>query len=327
MSDTYLITGAAGFIGSNFVHWLSRHEPNARLLLLDALTYAGQLSHLAPLPVTHSEDEFNRGESAYLFIRGDIVDAALVEKLFAGYPIKGVFNFAAESHVDRSIVGSQPFLRTNILGTQTLLDAARRHGNPRFVQISTDEVYGSLGPEGKFTESTSLAPNSPYSASKAAADCLVRAAFHTFQQPVLITRCSNNYGPRQHPEKLIPLMITHALANKPLPVYGDGLNVRDWIFVDDHCAGVWAAFKKGAPGEVYNFGGNSELTNLDLVKQILKLAGKPESLITFVTDRLGHDRRYAIDFSKAMHVLGWKPTVLFKDGLARTFSWYGDSVP
>lgn len=320
MSDLYLITGAAGFIGSNFVHWLSRHEPKARLVLLDALTYAGSLANLAPLELTHSEDELERGENSRLFVRGDIVDAPLIEKLFSRHAFTGVIHFAAESHVDRSIVGSQPFLRTNILGTQTLLDAARAHGNPRFVQISTDEVYGSLGPAGAFTESTPLAPNSPYSASKAAADCLVRAAFHTFRQPVIITRCSNNYGPRQHPEKLIPLMITHALANKPLPVYGDGLHVRDWIFVDDHCAGVWAAFQKGQPGEVYNFGGDAERTNLAVVKQILKLAGKPESLLTSVTDRLGHDRRYAIDFSKAARELGWKPTVRFEDGLARTFA-------
>lgn len=321
MADLFLITGAAGFIGSNFVHWLHREQPTATIVILDALTYAGSLRNLDGLPVTREETEFPQTHPI-LFIEGDINDQALVGRLFDQYTFTGVFNFAAESHVDRSIVGAQPFLRTNILGTQTLLDAARMHSTPRFVQISTDEVYGSLGHEGKFTEHTPLAPNSPYSASKAAADHLVRAAHHTFGQPVITTRCSNNYGPRQFPEKLIPLMINQALQEQPLPVYGDGLNVRDWIYVDDHCAGVWAAFTKGNPGDVYNFGGDAERTNLDVVKQILHLAGKPESLITFVEDRLGHDRRYAIDFSKATRELGWKPTMPFERGLSLTFDWY-----
>lgn len=321
MANLFLITGAAGFIGSNFVHWLRREQPDAAIVILDVLTYAGSLENLASLPLTQEESEFPHPKPI-LFVRGDINDAALVERLFRTHRFTGVFNFAAESHVDRSIVGAQPFLRTNILGTQTLLEAARLNGNPRFVQISTDEVYGSLGTAGKFTEQTPLAPNSPYSASKASADHLVRAAFHTFGQPVITTRCSNNYGPRQHPEKLIPLMITQALSDKPLPVYGDGLNVRDWIYVDDHCAGVWAAFALGKPGEVYNFGGDCERTNLDTVRDILRLAGKPESLITFVEDRLGHDRRYAIDFSKATRELKWKPSMPFEQGLATTFRWY-----
>lgn len=326
MSHLLLVTGAAGFIGSNLVYWLRRHQPEARIVILDALTYAGHLPTLSQLPYTENESEFSSGVKPVLFVRGDIGDGELVTGLFKRFAFTGVLNLAAESHVDRSITGAQPFLRTNILGTQTLLDAARLHGNPRFVQISTDEVYGSLGATGKFTEETPLAPNSPYSASKASADCLVRAAFHTFGQPVSVTRCSNNYGPYQFPEKMMPLMMTNAMGDKPLPVYGDGLNVRDWIYVKDHCAGIWAAFEQGKPGEVYNFGGDSERANLDVVRQILKLAGKPESLIRFVADRLGHDRRYAVDFTKSTRELGWKPSVVFEEGLARTFAWYRDNA-
>jgi dTDP-glucose 4,6-dehydratase len=324
MSHLLLITGAAGFIGSNFVYWLQRTQPDARIVILDALTYAGHLPTLAQLPYTQNEDEFSAGSKPILFVQGDIGDQELVTRLFRTFAFTGVFNLAAESHVDRSIAGAQPFLRTNILGTQTMLDAARLNGNPRFVQISTDEVYGSLGSDGKFTEETPLAPNSPYSASKASADFFVRAAFHTFGQPVTITRCSNNYGPYQFPEKMMPLMMTNAMGDIQLPVYGDGLNVRDWIYVDDHCAGIWAAFERGKLGEVYNLGGDSERANLDVVRQILKLAGKPESLIRYVKDRPGHDRRYAIDFSKSTRELGWKPTVKFEDGLAQTFAWYRD---
>jgi dTDP-glucose 4,6-dehydratase len=323
MSHLLLITGGAGFIGSNFVRWLHRHQPGTHIVILDALTYAGNRANLAGLPVTDAIGRFSDSEPI-LFIQGEIGDMPLLEKLFQRHRFTGVINFAAESHVDRSIAGAQPFLRTNVLGTQSLLDTARAHGNPLFIQISTDEVYGSLGAQGQFTEQTPLAPNSPYSASKAAADHLVHAAFHTFGQHSLITRCSNNYGPYQHPEKLIPLMITHALADKPLPVYGDGLQVRNWIHVDDHCAGVWAAFTRGKPGEVYNFGGESECTNLDLVKRLLRLAGKPESLIQRVPDRPGHDRRYSVDFSKAERELGWRPLVKFEEGLAQTFQWYVD---
>lgn len=324
MSQLLLITGAAGFIGSNLVYWLQRHQPDAKIVILDALTYAGNLPTLAGLPYTENESDFEV-EKPILFVRGDICDQELVKRLFRQYAFTGVLNLAAESHVDRSIAGAQPFLRTNIIGTQTLLDVARLNGNPRFVQISTDEVYGSLGPDGKFTETTPLAPNSPYSASKASADHFARAAFHTFGQPVTVTRCSNNYGSYQFPEKMIPLMMTNAMHDIPLPVYGDGLNVRDWIYVDDHCAGIWAAFEKGKPGEVYNFGGDSERANLDVVRQILKLAGKSETLIQYVTDRLGHDRRYAVDFSKSTRELGWKPSVNFEEGLARTFAWYRDN--
>lgn len=321
MSDLLLVTGAAGFIGSNFIHWLRKNRPDAQIVILDALTYAGNRNNLKELPVTDLKDDFSKAKPI-LFVQGDICDGTLVERLFADHAFTGVFNFAAESHVDRSIAGAQPFLRTNIIGTQTLLDVARLHGNPRFIQVSTDEVYGSLGPTGQFTEETPLSPNSPYSASKAAADHLARAAYHTFGQPVLVTRCSNNYGPYQFPEKMMPLMMTNAMADIALPVYGDGLNVRDWIYVEDHCAGIWAVFEKGKTGEVYNFGGDSERANIDVVKQILKLAGKSESLIRFVKDRLGHDRRYAVDFSKSTRELGWKPSIQFEEGLARTFDWY-----
>lgn len=323
MPHLLLITGGAGFIGSNFVRWLHNNQPDAKIVILDALTYAGNLANLENLPVTRDPERFPES-SSILFVHGDICNVTVVEKLFQRHGFTGVFNFAAESHVDRSILGAQPFLSTNILGTQTLLDAARSYGNPLFVQISTDEVYGSLGPQGQFTEETPIAPNSAYSASKASADLLIHAAQHTFGQRALITRCSNNYGSYQHPEKLIPLMITHALADKPLPVYGDGLQIRNWLHVDDHCAGAWAAFTKGKPGQVYNFGGQSECANVDLVKRLLKLAGKPESLIHHVTDRPGHDRRYSVDFSKSARELDWRPQVEFDKGLAQTFQWYLD---
>jgi dTDP-glucose 4,6-dehydratase len=307
-----LVTGGAGFIGSNFIRWLLPQEPDVVIINLDALTYAGHLSNLENLP----------DPDRHIFVQGDIAEEPIVRELFARHSFDAVVHFAAESHVDRSILGAHPFLRANVLGTQTLLEAARATGVSRFVSVSTDEVYGSLGPTGLFTEETPLAPNSPYSASKAAADLLARAAFHTFQQPVVITRCSNNYGPHQLPEKLIPLMITNALRDKKLPVYGDGLNVRDWIYVDDHCRGVWAALTQGQPGEVYNLGGASECPNLQVVRQILALLGKPDSLLHYVTDRKGHDRRYAIDFSKAQKELGWQPTVRFDAGLKKTVSWY-----
>lgn len=308
------VTGGCGFIGSNFVRYLLGHKKNFRVVNLDALTYAGNRANLADV-----EADF---AGRYRFVRGDIADAELVTKILREEEIEWVVHFAAESHVDRSILGAGDFVRTNVLGTQTLLDAARAAGTNRFVQISTDEVYGSLGPRGKFHEKLPLAPNSAYSASKAAADLLCRAAHHTFGQDIVVTRCSNNYGPYQFPEKLIPLMITHALENKPLPVYGDGKNVRDWIHVEDHCAAIWTVAQKGKSGEVYNIGGDNERTNLEIVRAILDFLGKPRSLIRFVPDRPGHDRRYAMDTRKIRRELGWRPRVAFARGLAATIEWY-----
>ncbi|MGQ9805274.1 MAG: dTDP-glucose 4,6-dehydratase [Chlorobiales bacterium] len=311
---TILVTGGAGFIGSNFVrHFLNAH--NYRIVNLDKLTYAGNLENLADL----------ESHSNYLFIKGDICDRLLVEKIFQEEKIDAVVNFAAESHVDRSILGAKIFVETNVLGTQTLLDVAKVYGVERFLQVSTDEVYGSLGETGYFTEETPLAPNSPYSASKAGGDFLVRAYHETFKMPTLITRCSNNYGPYQFPEKLIPLMIANALNDKPLPVYGDGLNVRDWLYVEDHCRAIDIVLHKGKFGEVYNIGGHNEKKNIDIVKLILQKLGKPESLITFVKDRPGHDRRYAIDASKIERELGWKPQETFETGIEKTIQWYLDN--
>jgi len=309
-----LVTGGAGFIGANQVRWLLANTDD-RVVNLDALTYAGNLENLAGL------EEHPR----YRFVRGDIGDRELVRSLLAGERIEAVVNFAAESHVDRSLDAPRLFLETNVLGTQTLLAAAREVGVGRFLQVSTDEVYGSLGAEGKFTEATPLAPNSPYAASKAAADLICRAYHHTFGFPVVITRCSNNYGPYQFPEKLIPLMIANAIEGRPLPVYGDGLNVRDWLFVADHCAALDLVLRRGRPGEVYNVGGDNELPNLELVRTLLRLLDRPESLIAFVADRPGHDRRYAIDASKIRHELGWAPAHRFADGLAATVRWYQDN--
>ena len=306
-----LVTGGAGFIGSNFVRRRRRDHPEDRLVVLDLLTYAGNLENLQGL---------EEGEG-YRFVKGDIADAALLAEL-APEGFDCIVNFAAESHVDRSIEDAQAFLRTNVGGTQALLDFARRHGVRRFVQVSTDEVYGSLGSEGRFTETTPLAPNSPYSASKAAADLLVRAAVETHGLDAVITRCSNNYGPFQFPEKLIPLMISNALEGKALPVYGDGKNVRDWIWVDDHCRGIELAMEKGRKGEVYNFGGASEMENIEVVRHILRLLGRPDSLIRHVEDRKGHDRRYAIDFGKAERELGFRPAMGFDEGIERTVAWY-----
>uniref|UniRef100_A0A7C2JYF2 dTDP-glucose 4,6-dehydratase n=1 Tax=Schlesneria paludicola TaxID=360056 RepID=A0A7C2JYF2_9PLAN len=308
----HLITGGCGFIGSNFIRHLLSTRPEVSVVNLDKLTYAGNAENLADV----------ESSSRYQFVRGDIADRALVEPLIAGGQFDAVVNFAAESHVDRSILDSGPFVQTNVVGTQVLLDACRQANVPRFVQVSTDEVYGSLGADGAFTEETPLAPNSPYSASKAAADLLVRAYCHTFGFPGIITRCSNNYGPYQFPEKIIPLFLTNALADQPLPVYGAGANVRDWIHVLDHCRGIEAALDRGRVGEVYNFGGSAELTNLELMHQLLDLLGKPRSLIRFVTDRPGHDLRYAIDWSKAQRELGWSPETNFRDGLRSTIDWY-----
>jgi dTDP-glucose 4,6-dehydratase len=287
-------------------------ESEQRIVNLDLLTYAGNLANLAGL----------EQHPRYRFVRGDIGDRALVAGLLTAEKIDAVVNFAAESHVDRSIDAPRIFLETNTLGTQALLEVAADQQITRFVQISTDEVYGSLGAQGRFTESSRLQPNSPYAASKAAADLICRAYHRTFGLPVMITRCSNNYGPYQFPEKLIPLMIANALEQKPLPVYGDGQNVRDWIYVDDHCRAIDRVLRNGQPGEVYNIGGKSELPNIELVKTLLAQLEKPESLIEFVPDRPGHDRRYAIDASKIGSELGWQPRVRFAEGLARTIRWY-----
>jgi len=307
---TILVTGGCGFIGSNFVRLMLARNDIEKLFNLDLLTYAGNLENLKDVS----------GDPRYVFVRGDICDAPLVLELMRG--VDAVVHFAAESHVDRSILSSAEFIRTNVMGTNVLLSAAREAGVRRFVQVSTDEVYGSLGPAGYFTEETPLAPNSPYSASKASADLLVRAYCHTFGLPAIITRCSNNYGPFQFPEKLIPLFITNLLAGKPVPVYGDGLNVRDWIFVEDHCMGIASALERGRPGEVYNIGGGSEKTNLDITRLLLAELGRDESFIEYVKDRPGHDRRYAIDSSKARRELGWQPRYDFASGMKRTIAWY-----
>ncbi|MCI0704360.1 MAG: dTDP-glucose 4,6-dehydratase [Planctomycetia bacterium] len=308
---TVLVTGGAGFIGSNFVRHLLTSDPAVSVINFDALTYAGNLANLTDL-ATHPR---------YTFIKGDITSRADVRSAMQR-GVTDVINFAAESHVDRSIMDSGPFVRTNVLGTQVLLDAAREFNVKTYVQVSTDEVFGSLGPTGYFTEETPLHPNSPYSASKAGADLLVQAYQHTFGLPAVITRCSNNYGPYQFPEKIIPLFITNLLNNEPVPVYGDGQQVRDWIHVLDHCRGVEAAWRKGKSGEVYNFGGRCEMPNLALTKLLLRLLGKPESLIRYVADRPGHDRRYAIDCAKAERELGWSPQVSFDAGLRETIAWY-----
>ncbi|MGV8104254.1 MAG: dTDP-glucose 4,6-dehydratase [Mesotoga sp.] len=351
---TILITGVAGFIGSNFVYYYLRRHPERKLIGLDNLTYAGNLDNLSIL----TEEEKKR----FTFIKGNICDAQLVDRIFSENEIDGVINFAAESHVDRSIHDPQIFLKTNILGTQVLLDAAKKHWQlpdgkwrtldqteereikqdcisrttsneqrttPRFLQISTDEVYGALGPTGFFMEKTPLDPHSPYSASKASADLIVKAYHDTFGLPVNITRCSNNYGPYQFPEKLIPLMINNALNHKPLPVYGDGKQIRDWLYVEDHCRAIDMVFDNGQSGEVYNIGGHNERENIYIVKRIIEILREKtgdgeinESLIKHVTDRLGHDRRYAIDPSKITQELGWKPTIMFDEGIEMTIDWY-----
>jgi dTDP-glucose 4,6-dehydratase len=301
-----LVTGGCGFIGSNFVRHLLATHAELEVINFDKLTYAGNLANLADVA----------GNPRYRFVHADITDRAAVREAVRG--VQAVFNFAAESHVDRSIHDSGPFIRTNILGTQVLLDAAREYEVERYIQISTDEVYGSLGVTGYFTEETPLAPNSPYSASKAAADLLVRSYVHTFKLPALVTRCSNNYGPYQFPEKLIPLFISNLLADQPVPVYGDGGNTRDWIHVRDHCAAVESVWLKGAPGEVYNIGGRCERTNLQITHTLLTALGKPESLIRYVKDRPGHDWRYAIDCAKVERDLGWRPRIRFEEGIRET---------
>ncbi len=306
-----LITGGAGFIGSNFILYMLEHHPDYDIINLDKLTYAGNLENLT------SAD----GNPHYSFIRGDIADAKLVDAILDG-GVDAVINFAAESHVDRSILEPAAFIRTNVLGTQLLLDRAREKHVGRFIQISTDEVYGSLGATGKFTETTCLHPNSPYSASKASADLIAQAYFETFSMPVLITRTSNNYGPYQFPEKLLPLAVTNLLEDRPVPVYGDGLNVRDWIFVMDNAEAIDLVLHRGKEGEVYNIGAGEERTNKAFIESVLHLMGKPASLITSVKDRPGHDRRYAIDPSKIMDRLGWKPRTVLDRGLKTTIDWY-----
>ena len=309
---TVLITGGAGFIGSNFVHHMRNAHPEYRLLNVDCLTYAGNLKNLQDL----------EGDAQHVFCKADIAAAPAMAEIFAKHSVDYVVNFAAESHVDRSIENPLVFLQTNVMGTQVLLDLARKHNVKKYLQVSTDEVYGTLGDTGYFTEETPLAPNSPYSASKAGADCMVRAYYETFGLAVNITRCSNNYGPYHFPEKLIPLMITNALEDKELPVYGDGLNVRDWLHVADHCRGIDAVLHQAKAGEVYNIGGHNEKTNLEIVKTVLRLLGKPEDRIRFVKDRLGHDRRYAIDASKIERDLGWRPLYTFEQGIEETVAWY-----
>lgn len=307
-----LITGGAGFIGSNFVRYMVNKYPEYQIVNLDLLTYAGNLENLKDI-----EDKPN-----YTFVRGDIADRDFINSLFETEQFDYVTNFAAESHVDRSITDPGIFVQTNIQGTLALLDAAKTYGVKKYLQVSTDEVYGTLGETGYFTEETPLAANSPYSASKAGADLLVRAYHETFGLPTNITRCSNNYGPYHFPEKLIPLMIINALHDKDLPIYGDGLNIRDWLHVEDHCQAIDLVLHNGRIGEVYNVGGNNERTNIEIVKTILKALGKPESLMKFVKDRPGHDRRYAIDATKLRTELGWKPKYNFETGIEQTINWY-----
>ncbi|OGP71503.1 MAG: dTDP-glucose 4,6-dehydratase [Deltaproteobacteria bacterium RBG_13_60_28] len=324
--STVLVTGGAGFIGANFVHYLRRQRPEWTIVNLDLLTYAGNPENLAAL----------EGDPRHILVQGDVADRELVASLFSRYDLTRVVHFAAETHVDRSIMDPGVFVRTNVLGTFTLLEAARqawqglKGQEPRFLHISTDEVYGSLGPQDPaFTEETPYAPNSPYAASKAGADFLVRSYFHTYQFPALITNCSNNYGPYQFPEKLIPFALSQALAGKPVPIYGAGTNIRDWIYVEDHCRALLTVLEQGRPGETYNLGGLQEKPNLELVRLLLKLLremrpelGHLEELITFVPDRPGHDWRYALSIAKIEEELGWRPQVDLEEGLRRTLSWY-----
>ena len=311
-----LVTGGAGFLGSSFVRYALSSRPEINVVNYDLLTYAGNLRNLQEVA----------SNPRYMFVRGDIANYQRVNELFEEHRFDAVVNFAAETHVDRSILDSGPFVRTNVEGTRCLLEAARNHRVGKFVQISTDEVYGSLGPTGSFREDTPIDPSSPYSASKAAADFLALAYFRTHRLPALITRCSNNYGPFQFPEKLIPVLITNAMADRPLPIYGDGLNVREWIFADEHSRAVLTALERGTPGEVYNVGSGDEKNNLEVVREILRLLGKPETLIQFVKDRPGHDRRYSIDCSRIRREWDWSPQVDFASGLALTIDWYRENA-
>lgn len=314
-----LVTGGAGFIGSNFIHHVLDTYPQVNMVNLDALTYAGNLENVSDIAEKKN----------HIFVHGDIRDHELLDTLFLKYHFDTVVNFAAESHVDRSIEAPDLFLSTNVLGTQALLESARRcwtdssfTEDKKFLQVSTDEVYGALGASGKFTESSPIAPNSPYSASKASADLIARAYHETYGLPVNITRCSNNYGPYQFPEKLIPLMINNCMQDKPLPIYGDGLQIRDWLYVRDHCSAICAVLERGRPGQIYNIGGNNERSNLEIVHLLIKELGKSEQLITHVKDRPGHDRRYAIDNTKITTELGWVPSVTFEEGMITTIQWY-----
>ena len=309
-----LVTGGAGFIGSNFIRYYLKENPNDSIVNLDKLTYAGNLESLKDI----------EGDKRYKFVHGDIADFNLVDRLLKD-GIDVVINFAAESHVDRSIDDPSPFLNTNITGTQLILESSRRNKISRFIQVSTDEVYGSLEPIGLFTERSALKPNSPYAASKASADLLTRAYFKTYNFPALITRCSNNYGPYQFPEKLIPLFVTNALLDEPLPVYGDGLNIRDWLYVEDHCSAIDIVLKKGKEGEIYNIGGNTEKKNIEITDKILSILNKPQTLKKFVKDRPGHDRRYAIDSTKIKMELGWEPKYQFEEAIRKTIQWYIDN--
>jgi len=317
-----LVTGGSGFIGSNFIRYMLKNEDDISIINLDSLTYAGNPQNLIDI-------EKNYG-TRYTFVKGDICDSRTVDRVFSDNSPDAVINFAAESHVDRSIEDPNVFIKTNVLGTSVLLNTARKYwkngmDNKRFLQVSTDEVYGSLpedDPEVKFTESTPLNPHSPYSASKTSADLIAKSFFDTYGFPLLVTRCSNNYGPYQFPEKLIPVIISKAMKNEDLPVYGDGKNIRDWLFVDDHCSAIRAVLNKGRIGEIYNIGGNNEIQNIEIVKMILDHLGKPHSLITYVKDRLGHDRRYAIDASKIKKEIGWEPVSKFEDKIGFTIEWY-----
>jgi dTDP-glucose 4,6-dehydratase len=319
---TILVTGAAGFIGSNLVRMLLTRDDlgarDAKIVAMDKLTYAGNLANL--------DDLLN--DRRLVFVKADICDADAVQKSWEEHGVREVVHFAAESHVDRSIMSSGPFVQANIVGTQVLLDLAKSRGIDRYLQVSTDEVYGSLPedkPEIKFTEETPLQPNSPYSASKAAGDCLVRSYFHTFHMPVLITRCSNNYGPYHFPEKMIPLFVTNLMEGKRVPLYGDGMNVRDWLYVEDHCEAIWTVLNNGKPGEVYNIGGNNEMTNRRITEIVLNEMGRNwDESVQYVKDRPGHDRRYAIDASKMKRELGWSPKHKFEDAIKLTIQWYRD---
>ena len=318
-----LVTGAAGFIGSNFVRMLLNRGEKVKLVAFDKLTYAGNLGNLSDLLDKHPDQ--------LTFVKGDILDAEQVEATWDEHHITECVHFAAESHVDRSLISSGPFIQTNVVGTQVLLDIARNKNVEKFLYVSTDEVYGTLPedrPEIKFTEETPLQPNSPYSASKAGGDCLVRSYFHSFHMPVLTTRCSNNYGPYHFPEKLIPLFVTNLMEGKKVPLYGDGLNVRDWLYVEDHCDAIWTVLTKGRLGEVYNVGGNNEITNRVITETLIREMGKNwDEVVTYVKDRPGHDRRYAIDATKIKTELGWEPKYRFEQAIKTTIRWYQENQP
>lgn len=311
-----LVTGGAGFIGSNFIHYMLKNYETYKIINYDALTYSGNLNNVKSIQENPN----------YSFVKGKIQNGELLEHVVKERDVQVIVNFAAESHVDRSIENPIPFYDTNVIGTVTLLELVKKYSHIKLVQVSTDEVYGSLGKTGKFIEETPLAPNSPYSSSKASSDMIALSYYETYQLPVIITRCSNNYGPYQYPEKLIPLMVTNALEGKKLPLYGDGLNVRDWLHVTDHCSAIDTVLHKGCVGEVYNIGGNNEKTNVDVVEQIIKLLGKTKTDIEFVTDRLGHDRRYAIDAQKMKNEFEWEPKYTFEQGLKETVEWYKNNV-